>query len=67
MLSLLIVAPFALIFFLIMCALYFVPSLIAFGRKVPNAGSVLVVNIFLGWSLIGWVIALAMAVRTKRY
>lgn len=40
-------------------ALYFLPSIIA--RKKPNNGSVLVVNLFLGWTLIGWVVALAMA------
>ena len=43
---------------------YFLPSLIAGRRKVPNAGSVFVLNLFLGWTLIGWVIALSMAVRT---
>ncbi|MDA8116310.1 MAG: superinfection immunity protein [Actinomycetota bacterium] len=45
--------------------LYFVPTIIALVRKVPNSVSVLVVNLFLGWSLIGWVVALAMAVRSK--
>jgi hypothetical protein len=43
--------------------LYFLPSLLAARRQVPNAGSVFVLNLFLGWSLIGWVIALAMAFR----
>lgn len=54
----------ALGFFLI--ALYFVPTIVAFSREVVNAGSVLVINLFLGWTLIGWVVALAMAVRTQR-
>ena len=52
-------------FGLIGLLLYFVPTVIAFVRRVPNSISVLVVNLFLGWSLIGWVVALAMAVRTK--
>lgn len=43
--------------------IYFAPSLIASRRQVPNAGSVLVINLFLGWTLIGWVVALAMAAR----
>jgi hypothetical protein len=47
-------------------ALYFVPTIVAFSREVVNAGSVLVINLFLGWTLIGWVVALAMAVRTQR-
>jgi hypothetical protein len=45
--------------------LYFLPTIIATARKVPNVGSVFVVNLFLGWSFIGWVVALAMAVRSK--
>lgn len=45
-------------------ALYFVPTIVAKDRKVPNFGSVAVINIFLGWTLVGWVIALAMAVRS---
>lgn len=40
-------------------ALYFLPSLIA--RKKHNANSVFVINLFLGWTFIGWIIALAMA------
>jgi hypothetical protein len=43
---------------------YFAPSAVAFIRKVPNTWSIVVLNLFLGWTLIGWVVALAMAVRT---
>lgn len=45
-------------------AVYFAPSAVAFYRNVPNVWSVFVINLFLGWTLIGWVIALAMAVRS---
>jgi len=45
--------------------LYLLPSIVAVTRKVPNSGSVIVINVFLGWTFIGWVVALAMAVRTK--
>jgi hypothetical protein len=44
--------------------LYFLPAVIA--RKKPNASSVFVINLFLGWTLIGWVIALAMAVNDPK-
>ncbi len=44
--------------------LYFIPAIVAVIRKVPNIGSVIVVNLFLGWTLIGWVVALAMAARS---
>ena len=43
---------------------YFLPSLLAFHRKVPSPGSVIVINLFLGWTFIGWVVALAMAARS---
>jgi len=54
----------ALFLILLMVAAYFVPTIVAVIRKVPNVGSVIVVNLFLGWSLIGWVVALAMAARS---
>jgi hypothetical protein len=46
--------------------LYFLPTIIAVNRHVPNVGSVAVINFFLGWSFIGWVVALAMAARSRR-
>jgi T4 superinfection immunity protein len=50
---------------LIVLGLYFLPTIVAFSRKVINRGSVAVINMFLGWTLIGWVVAFAMAVRTR--
>ena len=44
--------------------LYFAPSIVALARGVPSRGSVLVVNLFLGWTGIGWVVALAIAARS---
>lgn len=44
-----------------MC-LYILPSLIASYRRCDKLSPVVVVNIFLGWTIIGWVVALAMAV-----
>ncbi len=43
---------------------YFIPTIVGVIRKVPNIGSVIVVNLLLGWTLIGWVVALAMAARS---
>lgn len=41
-------------------ALYFLPAVIAsFVRNHPNAGPIAAINIFLGWTLLGWVVALA--------
>ncbi len=52
--------------FLIVLVLYFLPSAVAVARKVTHQGSVVVINLFLGWTFIGWVVALAMACRTSR-
>lgn len=41
---------------------YLLPTIVATINKSPRGGSVMVVNIFLGWTFIGWVVALAMAV-----
>jgi len=43
---------------------YFIPTIIGVIRKVPNVVSIFVIDFFLGWSVIGWVVALAMAART---
>ena len=44
--------------------LYFLPSVVASIRGVPDLGLIFVINLFLGGSLIGWVVALYMAMRT---
>jgi hypothetical protein len=47
---------------LLALAFYFLPTIIAVLRNIPNSLSVGVINLFLGWTLLGWVGALAMAV-----
>ena len=58
------VAAGVLVLIVVSAGFYFLPSIVAGVRHVPNFGSVLVVNIFLGWTLIGWVVAMAMAARS---
>ncbi len=41
--------------------LYWLPTFVAYRRNTVNKGGVLIVNLFFGWTLIGWVVALAMA------
>lgn len=45
--------------------IYFIPSIVAVMRG-KSAGSVLVINTFLGWTLLFWVIALAMSLGDRR-
>lgn len=40
---------------------YWLPTLIAYGRFALNRGWVLAINLFFGWTIIGWIIAIAMA------
>jgi hypothetical protein len=43
-------------------AVYFMPALVAGKRRLADSGSIMVLNFFLGWTFVGWVIPLAMAV-----
>ena len=52
----------ALFVLLVGIFLYFLPTVVAFHRHTGSRYSVAVLNTCLGWTLIGWVIALAMAV-----
>jgi hypothetical protein len=50
-------------FFVTAPLLYFLPTIEAALRKHPNTGAIGAVNAFLGWSLVGWVVALVWALR----
>lgn len=41
--------------------LYFVPSFVAWKRKHRQLVPIILVNVFFGWSLLGWVAALVWA------
>lgn len=60
------VSVFATLLLLIdLIALYWVPTFVAWRRR-HNLLAVAVMNGFLGWTMIGWVVALVMAVNEKR-
>ena len=42
-------------------SVYFLPTLLAFGRKMRYRLPLFVVNIFFGWTFIGWVFCMAWA------
>jgi len=50
-----------LIFMLILMGVYFLPSIIAAIRRHHNGISIALLNLFLGWTFIGWLIALIWA------
>lgn len=47
---------------LILIAIYFLPTLIANGRHLHERAGIAMVNLFLGWTFIGWVVALIWAI-----
>lgn len=49
-----------LIFLAIALAVYFLPIIVAARRSHRQAGMVFVINLFLGWTLVGWVVALGL-------
>jgi hypothetical protein len=46
---------------LLLLFLYFIPAFVAGARGHQNATAIFVLNLFLGWSVLGWVIALVWA------
>jgi hypothetical protein len=54
----------ALLFVVVfLLALYYLPTLAALARHKRDALAIGALNTFLGWSLIGWVVALVWALR----
>jgi Superinfection immunity protein len=51
-----------MIHFLFFLAIYFLPSLIAGSRHLYERTGITLLNLFLGWTCIGWVIALIWAI-----
>jgi hypothetical protein len=62
-------AFFAIIFWMVILLLatsiYFLPSLIALLRRHHNSGAIVALNLFLGWTLVGWVVSLVWALTNR--
>ena len=43
--------------------MYFLPTIIAVARSKRDVIAILVLNFFLGWTCIGWIIALVWALK----
>jgi hypothetical protein len=53
------------IFILVMFAIYFLPAIVAHIRKHPQETAIGLLNIFLGWTLLGWVVALVWSATAQ--
>ena len=51
-----------LLLWLIATATYLLPTIVAVARKHPNKMAIILINIFLGWTFVGWLGALIWSV-----
>lgn len=49
--------------FIVLLGIYFAPAIVAFEGKHRDRVAITVLNIFLGWTFVGWVIALVWAFK----
>lgn len=54
-----------IIILLVCVVIYFIPTFIANGRKTHNENGIAIVNVLLGWTVVGWIIALIMACGSR--
>lgn len=52
-------SPMEIILFLLAAVLYFLPGIIGNGKRDDTA--IWILNLFLGWTVIGWIVALVWA------
>ncbi len=43
--------------------IYIIPTIVAYSRNTLNKNTVFVLNLFLGWTVVGWIVFLAMALK----
>ena len=51
------------IYIILILALYFLPTFYAYHRKHKNVEAILILNLFAGWTFIGWLIALIWSAK----
>ena len=54
----------ALGFLVFLLGAYFIPTAVAFSRDARSRWLVAALNTLLGWTLVGWIVALAVAFRS---
>ena len=46
--------------------IYFIPSIISKRNYYSNFGDVFLLNLFLGWTIAGWIVALMWSLERKK-
>jgi hypothetical protein len=58
-------SPVHLLIWLAALAIYFTPAIVAWTRHASRRGWATVINVFFGWTVFGWIVALVMACRGR--
>lgn len=56
-------ALWGFVVFIVLLVIYFAPAILAFDAKHKDRVAIMVLNLFLGWTFVGWVIALVWAFK----
>jgi hypothetical protein len=51
---------------ILLIIIYFVPAIVAIIRHTRNVTGILLLNILVGWTFVGWIIALVWSFRDER-
>jgi len=55
----------AIVIFFGAIALYFLPTIVGISRKKKNLAPIVIINLLLGWTIIGWIVALVWALAVE--
>lgn len=55
-----------ILFVIIFLCIYFLPIIISESKKKKNSNDICILNLFFGWTIIGWIIALALATESNK-
>jgi hypothetical protein len=55
-----------LLAFVLQALFYFIPAMLAHKRSNKNRNKVFWINLLLGWTIVGWFVALIMALNSKK-
>jgi hypothetical protein len=52
-------------FLALLLAVYFLPAIVAYWRQHHNAAAILMLDLLLGWTALGWIIAMVWALTQQ--
>ena len=60
------IGPLEMLLILPAAAIYFIPTIVAIARHAKNILGIILLNIFAGWTFVGWIIALVWSITDKK-